>query len=1002
MPTKQARNGISINIVEMWIASQNQTNKENKLPRRLIEEAFPLQKVSADSKHEKNVRHGHISTLHIWPARRPLAACRAVTIATLLPDPADAPEKMKAEYTRLAGSPLPEKQREYLCNDLIASLTRWGDENGHGDWDRKDKKGRYINKLRIARELILMAYDGDPPKVLDMFAGGGAIPLEAMRLGCQAMANDYNPVAWFLLKCTLEYPQRLAGKTAKLPDLNLDESPDLKNGDLADHVRLWGQWVLKNARKELAQYYPVINGKPTVAYLWARTIPCQDPQCGATVPLLKTLWVCKKAEKILKDTPENQNRPDFLRLKKTKNQTKVVINAKRALKLCPDRETKRVRFEIITPKKATDVGEPTMSDATAICPFCGSQQPKDYIKRCGHEGKLKAQMTTVIYQEEYGKEYRPPTQVEISTAEIPEGSLEAIADQIPHGMPDEPLPGPETLGFRVPLYGFKKWSDLFTKRQLLALMTFVKWTRAVRAKMQIVGSSPMWIEAVEAYLASFIDKIANRNSQQCIWISTNAEKAGGTFRLFAMPMGWDFVEIYPWSQAAGGAWGGLESIVKWVDHATQIRNNQKPSINQQSSRNHRNQKADTIITDPPYYDAIPYADLSDFFYVWLRRSIGDQFPDVFSGSLTPKLDELIQHSGRFDGHKEVAKAFYEKGMEESFQSAHNSLSSDGRLLIVFAHKDPEAWETLTTVMIQAGLVVTASWPIDTEKSGRPRAQGSAALSTSLWLVCRKRPINAKTGYYRPVKSEMQKRITERLRYFWDAGVRGPDFVWAAIGPALESYSSYKEVKQQTGELFIVTEFLTEVRRVVTDFALGQILHGTSTEALDEWTRYYLMHKDYFRMENAPVGECILLAQGYGVSLDDLSAPQVGILKKAGSGNARKLLGHTERTSDRIGYAHTSGRIPIIDMIHRIMKFWDANESAYINAYFHEHGLKENPLFKAVVQALIETSPQSSSERSLLETLIGYEPGEPVSGVLLPGQSNAEDERQLTFEGVLSE
>ena len=359
------------------------------MPRRLIEEAFPLKKVSKDSKHEKNVRHGHISTLHIWPARRPLAACRAVTIATLLPDPEDAPPKMKEEYTRLSGSPLPEKQRDYLCNDLIASLTRWGDENGHADWDTKDNMGRWLNKLRIARDLILMAYDGHPPEVLDMFAGGGAIPLEAMRLGCEVTASDYNPVAWFLLKCTLEYPQRLAGKTAPLPDLNLDEKPNLEKEDLADHVRLWGQWVLENARKELVQYYPVVDSKLTVAYLWARTIPCQDPKCGATIPLLKTLWICKKAEKTLKDTPENRNRLDFLRLKKRKNQTKVIINAKRALKFHPDSKTKRVRFEIFAPKNVDDVGNSAMSDTTATCPFCGSQQPKDYIKRCGHEGQTQ-------------------------------------------------------------------------------------------------------------------------------------------------------------------------------------------------------------------------------------------------------------------------------------------------------------------------------------------------------------------------------------------------------------------------------------------------------------------------------------------------------------------------------------------------------------------------------------------------------------------------------------
>ena len=218
---------------------------------------------------------------------------------------------------------------------------------------------------------------------------------------------------------------------------------------------------------------------------------------------------------------------------------------------------------------------------------------------------------------------------------------------------------------------------------------------------------------------------------------------------------------------------------------------------------------------------------------------------------------------------------------------------------------------------------------------------------------------------------------------------------------MESYSSYKEVKHQTGKFFTVTEFLTEVRRIVTDFALGQVLHGASTEALDEWTRYYLMHKDYFRTENAPVGECILLAGGYGLSLDDLRDRHVGILKKVSSGSALKLLGHTERTSDRIGYTHTSGRIPMIDMIHRVMNLWSTGERAHLNAYFHERGLQENPLFKAVVQALIETSPQGSSERSLLETLINYEPGEPVSGVSFPNQSINET-GQLTFDDIPSE
>ena len=975
------------------------------MPRRLIEEAFPLQKVSTDSKHEKNVRHGHISTLHIWPARRPLAACRAVTIATLLPDPADAPETMKTEYTRLSGSPLPDKQREYLC-DLIASLTRWGDENGQADWDDKDQNGRWLNKLRIARELIQMAYNGQPPKVMDMFAGGGAIPLEAMRLGCEVIANDYNPVAWFILKCTLEYPQRFAGKTHPLPDLNLNERPDLQNGDLADHVRLWGQWVLENARRDLAPYYPVVDEKPTVAYLWARTIPCQDPRCGVTIPLLKTLWVCKKAEKILPDTPENRNRPDFLRLKKTKNQTKIIINSRRAIKLCPDSETKQVRFEIVMPKDADDVGKPTMSGSTAICPFCGSQQPGDYIKRCGHEGKFQAQMTTVVYQEEYGKEYRSPRPEEINAAKVSKETLEAIADEIPHGMPDEPLPSKQrhrAVGSQLPDYGFKTWSDLFTARQLLALITFVKWTRAAQGEMEKVGCSPEWVEAINGYLACAFDRMLDFNSTLISWISS-VEAIGHTFVIYAFPITWDFSEGAIPNEVRGGYQLCLNKILSSMETISSAHTAKIPNcvILRQSATDPIDLETEAIITDPPYYDAIPYSDLSDFFYVWIRRMIGDQFSGTLSEPLTPKINELVQHTGRFEGNNDEAGKFYENGMAESFRSAYQTLSNDGRIVVVFAHKNPGAWETLVKAMIESGFVVTTSWPIDTEQGARMRAQGSAALATSLWLVCRKRPTNARAGHYGKVKREMQERITERLRYFWDAGIQGPDFVWAAIGPALESYSSYKEVRRMDGGVFMVAEFLTEVRRIVSDFALGQLLHGASTEALDEWTRYYLMHMNYFGTREAPVGECILLAQGYGLSLDDLTASRIGILKKASSGSALRLLGNTDRRSDRVGQPHTSGELPIIDMLHRVMNLWDAGDKTEINAYLIEHGLRENTLFKSIIQALIETNPQGSNERSLLETLINYDPGQSASSDD-SGQSASGAEKQLTlkFEGVSS-
>ncbi len=936
--------------------------------RRLIEETFPLKKVSEDSKHEKNVRHGHISTLHIWPARRPLAACRAAIIAALLPDPGD------------------EQERREL-NKKIESLTRWGSENGPA--------------LEFFRQEIRKAHGGRAPRVLDMFAGGGAIPLEAMRLGCDVTAIDYNPVAWFILKCTLEFPQKLAGKTWPLPQGDRRPNPqpnpqpnppapfpereggegkgavqssflsdeEGRPGTLADHVRYWGEWVLERARAELSPYYPVVDGQPTVAYLWARTVPCPDPACGAEVPLLKTLWLCDKDEKTMPDTPENRARPDFLRVAKTRNTSRVVINARRALRLIPNPDEKRVDFEIWAPGLKDEVPEGTMASAKSRCPICGVNLSPDYIKGCGNSGKMGSRITSVVVDAEYGKEYRIPIQDEILATQRTSAKLNDIGKEIPFGLPSEHQnKNPRTL--IVQLYGMKTWRDLFANRQLLAISTILKWVRLCRQELQKHKYPDQWQSAIVAYLALFVDKTADRNSSQCIWISTNAEKASGTFGRFALPITWDFVEIYPWTNAAGGAIGNLEHIAEFAEHAllaTCCANT--PKILLQSATDKLDLQVDLIVTDPPYYNAIPYSDLSDFFYVWLKRSVGDLFGDVFELTATPKSNELALRLPHADIPEEHTPEWYEDGMALAFHRAYERLVENGKMVIVFAHKDPDAWETLVNAMIKAGFTVIGSWPIDTEREGRVRAQTSAALSSSIWMVCRKRPANAGVGRYAAVKRAMQERITERLRYFWDMGISGPDFVWAAVGPALESYSAYDEVRRMDGSVFTVGEFLREVRRMVADFALGQILKGHSTESLDEWTRYYLMHRNYFGLEEAPVGECILLSQGYGLDLNDLRSAR-GMMLKSGSGDVR-LAKWDERRRDDLGDPHPNGGLPLIDMLHRLVWLWAAGETAKLRAYSDDHGLGQNDLFWSVAQAILEMAEPKSRERQLLEALAAW-------------------------------
>lgn len=945
--------------------------------RRLIEETFPLKKVSEDSKHEKNVRHGHISTLHIWPARRPLAACRAAIIAALMPDPGTELER-------------------HALNKKIEAITRWGTENGP--------------ELDYFRNEIRTAFGGRAPRVLDMFAGGGAIPLEAMRLGCDVTAIDYNPVAWFILKCTLEFPQRLAGKTWPLPGRisesangewrmanpqgQGDESDEAgtpeqlamfaeegRPGTLADHVRYWGEWVLEKAREELAPYYPTIDGRPTVAYLWARTVPCPDPACGAEVPLLKTLWLNTKAEKTLPDTPENRARPDFLRIKRTKNTSSVVINARRALRLVPDPDNHRVNFEIWTPDSENEVPEGNMAGAKSRCPVCGTNITPDYTKECGQTGKMGARMTSVVVDAGWGKEYRLPALEEATAAHRAVDVLPEVAAQVPYGLPTEPQQkNPRTL--IVQLYGLDTWDKLFTPRQLLALTTFVKWTRTAHKEMFRLGYSADWIEAITGYLAIVVNKSAQYGSTICTW-HISGEKMRDTFARFALPITWDFAEL-PISNDVGGSYQAqLDWGIRYIGHALlaasleprlpQIEGS--PNVCLQSATAPFNFPVDAIITDPPYYNAIPYADISDFFYIWLRRTVGDQYPEIFATPLTRKSEELALRLPHEDIPDEHTPEWYEKGMAVAFRRAWEALTPDGRMVTVFAHKDPIAWETLATAMIQAGFTVTASWPIDTEMGNRTRAMDSAALASSIWMVCRKRSENAGIGRFGAVRKAMQERVTERLRYFWDLGISGPDFVWAAVGPALESYSSYQSVRRLDGSEFTVGEFLKEVRRLVADFALGQILKGRSTEGLDEWTRYYLIHRANFSLEGAPVGECILLSQGYGLDLNDLRGPRGYIVKLSGSDI--RLARWDERGRADLGEAHPSGGLPQIDMLHKLMHLWAAGNLDALNAYADQNGLRQNDLFWAVAQAILEMAEAKSRERTLLEAIVAWGRGKPA-------------------------
>ena len=525
-----------------------------------------------------------------------------------------------------------------------------------------------------------------------------------------------------------------------------------------------------------------------------------------------------------------------------------------------------------------------------------------------------------------------------------------------------------------------------------------------------------WREAVIANLTSTISRVADRGSTLATW-QYDADKIGHTFARFALPMTWDFVEACPLADTTGGFIQAVEWTAEVCDHLLAATHDAPaPAVLRRSAAEPQpstdgDDGFDLISTDPPYYDAIPYSDLMDFFHVWLRRALRGLSPALdaaFETPLGPKWNtaandgELIDDAARFGGDREASKRNYEDGMARAFSRFHKALRDDGRLVLVFANKSPDAWETLVSALIRAGFVVDGSWPIQTERLARTRAMQSAALASSIWIVCRKRPA-ARAGWDTAVLAEMCANITQQLRDFWVAGIRGPDFVWAATGPALEAFSKHQVVKKADapGQRMTVSEFLREVRRFVVDFVVGRVLthdgDAEATSGLDDVTTYYLLHRNDFSMGDAPIGACILYAISCNLSDRDLT-DRYDVLSRGkrasggdpdddesdtdedagaadgpgGAGSKVVLKPWSRRTAKSLGYQAPDGRpAPLIDQAHRLMHLWRAGNEAKVNDYLDDRGLKHHALFARLLQALIELADAGSEERAILESLSNH-------------------------------
>ena len=797
-------------------------------PKRLIEVDLPIKRISAHARREKDMRRGHIPLLHIYPAARPPAACRAVMCSALWPDPADplcpeifrrkTKELMRTWAIRNLGLASAES-----ANRLIAiqkAPTKLDDHTelrktlldfiaDFANWDNSTAKEYLVTARAItqaAHEALMDDHGPERPLVLDSFAGGGAIPLEAARLGVDAFASDSSPVAVVLNKVILEL----------VPSLGQE---------LISEVRSQIAWMETAAEKALAELYPNdASGEIPTTYLWARTVRCEGPGCGAIVPLVRSLRLVRKGKRTL-----------FLRI-------------------VPKRSEKRVDFEIVEGTGSRDSAEGTVRRGSATCPVCGFTTPVESVRRQlleRHGGAKGAMLLAVVTTRsgEQGRSYRLPTPQDLAAVHLADEQLSRLKSS-PHDNMSELLPMEgislnELRRVSVPLYGLTRWADLFTPRQLITMVTFCRLVgeagdRVRKAKGLALGN------AVQVCLALLLDKLADMNTSLCVW-QNHAEIPAHLFGRWAIGMVFDFAETNPLARSSGSPQASGKRL---LDGLGVIQTAQPvPGHAQVADARHHPLPDDSVhlfMVDPPYYDAIPYAHLMDFFYVWLKRSLFAVAQDMFSSGLILKESEIVVDRPHHlsDSKKDVE--FYEQEMQKAFADGRRVLRPDGIGVVVFASKTTASWEAILKAIVDAGWVITGSWPIDTEMESRVAAQGQARLASSVHLVCRPRenPDGSvrtdEVGDWREVLLELPRRIHDWMPRLAAEGIVGADAIFACLGPALEIFSRSSRVEKANGEAVSLREYLEHVWAAVAKEALALVFEGADATGFEPDARLTAM------------------------------------------------------------------------------------------------------------------------------------------------------------------
>ena len=809
--------------------------------KKLIEVALPLDKINAEAAREKSIRHGHPSTLHLWWARRPLAAARAVIWSSLVDDPSSRPEEFPTEEEQNA-------ERERLFR-ILEDLVVWENSNN------KEVLGR-------AKAEIMRSTGGNPPALLDPFAGGGAIPLEAQRLGLEAHAHDLNPVAVMINKAMIEIPPRFADMAPVNPSQR-HGMRDAWSGatGLAEDIRYYGNWMKEEAFKRIGHLYPKVKvpneqggGEATViAWIWARTVKCPNPACGCELPLVKSFDLSKK-----------KGNEHHIEMHIHGNHIDYTVEKGKA-----DREG---------------------TIATGTCPCCGVAFDFAFLRSEGKAGRLSERMVAIVAEGKNGRIYLSPTEEQASCADV----------EIPEDIPMAPMPQ-KALGFRVQEYGMDMYCKLFTPRQLTALTAFCSLVREAQAKAEAdaitsglpddgIGLSEggkgakAYGEAVGVYLAFAIDKMADYHSSICTWHITR-DGITHTFGRQAIPMTWDFAEANPFSDSSGC----FDNMLEWVEKCVRLLPaSAEGNVSQFDAQSDCGLRDVMVSTDPPYYDNIGYADLSDYFYIWMRQSLRDIYPELFGTMLVPKDEELIAAPHRHEGDIEVAKKCFEDGMASTCQQLYKYASDDVPVSIYYAYKQSDSdnegtassgWETMLNAIISAGFAITGTWPVRTELANRRRGIGSNALASSIVLVCRKRPYDAPVTTKKKLVSALRKELRPALKKLQQSNIAPVDLAQSAIGPGMAVFSRYSKVLGADGTPMSVRDALVIINEEI------DLYFNDQGGRLDAGSRVCV---DLFTQEGyneVAYGTVQVLATAKGTSVESLAG--LGVLHAKG-GKVRLL------------------------------------------------------------------------------------------------------------------